>query len=38
MLDEDLSLVLEPPEGRGMDDPVPVALEARPEGALHHRE
>jgi hypothetical protein len=34
VLDEDLGLVLEPPERRGMDDPVPVALEARPEGAL----
>ena len=27
MIDEDLGLVLEPAEGRGMDDPVPVALE-----------
>jgi hypothetical protein len=34
VLDEHLRLVLEPPEGRGMDDPVTVALEARPEGAL----
>jgi hypothetical protein len=29
MLDEDLRLVLEPAEGRGMDDPVAVALEGR---------
>ena len=27
VIDEDLRLVLEPPEGGGMDDPVPVALE-----------
>jgi hypothetical protein len=27
MVDENLGLVLEPPEGGGMDDPVPVALE-----------
>ncbi|MPL73151.1 Iron-sulfur cluster insertion protein ErpA [bioreactor metagenome] len=32
VLDEDLGLVLEPAEGRGMDDPVAVALERRAEG------
>jgi len=34
MLDEDLRLVLEPPEGRGMDDPVTVALVVKPRGGL----
>jgi hypothetical protein len=34
MLHEDLRLVLEPPEGRGMDDPVAVALERGAEGAF----
>jgi hypothetical protein len=34
MLHEDLGLVLQPPERRGMDDPVPVALERRAEQAF----
>ena len=34
VMDEDLGLVLQAPEGRGMDDPVPVALENRAHGAL----
>ena len=34
MLDEDLGLVFQPPEGRGMDDPVAVALKARAERAF----
>ena len=32
MFHKDLRLVLQPPEGAGMDDPVPVALKRRPEG------
>ena len=34
MLDEHLGLVLQTPERRGMDDPVPVALKGRTEGAF----
>ena len=34
VLHEDLCLVLQPPEGAGVNDPVAVALKTRPEGAL----
>ncbi len=34
MFHEDLRLVLEPPKGRGMDDPVTVALKGRAKGAF----
>ena len=35
--DEDLGLLLQPPEGRGVDDPVPVAGEGGPGAALRLR-